>query len=188
MSLRHSSFLQKAGAFRRPRFPNTEVKPCSAEDSALATGCENRKMPTSDSEYFLCKIALRFYEPYSCVLQCLYGIEEYGLKTCCTASLFSLLKNLKKLLYRRYGFDYGTELSFKRADSIPRWLISMSCAGKNMTSTLPMCNTSSPWRLCIISVSAFTLCVLAQSQSFQRTYEHSGYLFPCVRSILILGF
>ena len=32
--------------------PNTEVKPCSAEDSALATGCENRKMPTSDSEYF----------------------------------------------------------------------------------------------------------------------------------------
>ena len=32
--------------------PNTEVKPCSAEDSALATGCENRKMPTFDSEYF----------------------------------------------------------------------------------------------------------------------------------------
>ena len=32
--------------------PNTEVKPCSAEDSALATGCENRKMPTLDSEYF----------------------------------------------------------------------------------------------------------------------------------------
>ena len=32
--------------------PNTEVKPCSAEDSAMATWCENRKMPTSDSEYF----------------------------------------------------------------------------------------------------------------------------------------
>ena len=32
--------------------PNTEVKPCSAENSSLATGCENRKMPTSDSEYF----------------------------------------------------------------------------------------------------------------------------------------
>ena len=27
--------------------PNTEVKPCSAENSSLATGCENRKMPTS---------------------------------------------------------------------------------------------------------------------------------------------
>ena len=38
--------------------PNTEVKPCSAENSALATGCENRKMPTSDSEYsyFMCVI------------------------------------------------------------------------------------------------------------------------------------
>ncbi len=33
--------------------PNTEVKPCSAEDSCLVTGCENRKMPTSDSEYSL---------------------------------------------------------------------------------------------------------------------------------------
>ena len=32
--------------------PNTEVKPCSAEDRALATGCENRKMPTSDSGFF----------------------------------------------------------------------------------------------------------------------------------------
>ena len=32
--------------------PNTEVKPCSAENSSLATGCENRKMPTIDSEYF----------------------------------------------------------------------------------------------------------------------------------------
>ena len=32
--------------------PNTEVKPCSAEDSAMATWCENRKMPISDSEYF----------------------------------------------------------------------------------------------------------------------------------------
>ena len=32
--------------------PNTEVKLCSAEDSCLVTGCENRKMPTSDSEYF----------------------------------------------------------------------------------------------------------------------------------------
>ena len=26
--------------------PNTEVKLCSAEDSALATRCENRKTPT----------------------------------------------------------------------------------------------------------------------------------------------
>ena len=31
--------------------PNTEVKPCSAEDSCLVTDCENRKMPTSDSGY-----------------------------------------------------------------------------------------------------------------------------------------
>ena len=72
--------------------PNTEVKPCSAEDSALATGCENRKMPTFDSEYFLCKTALRFYEPYSCVLQCVYGMGEYGLRTCCTASLFFVVE------------------------------------------------------------------------------------------------
>ena len=36
----------------------------------------------------LCKTALRFYEPYSCVLQCVYGMGEYGLRTCCTASLF----------------------------------------------------------------------------------------------------
>ena len=27
--------------------PNTEVKPCGAENSALATRCENREMPTS---------------------------------------------------------------------------------------------------------------------------------------------
>ena len=32
--------------------PNTEVKLCGAENSAMATWCENRKMPTSDSEYF----------------------------------------------------------------------------------------------------------------------------------------
>ena len=31
--------------------PNTEVKPGGAEDSWLATACENREMPTSDSEY-----------------------------------------------------------------------------------------------------------------------------------------
>ena len=31
--------------------PNTEVKLSGAEDSALATRCENRKTPTSDSEY-----------------------------------------------------------------------------------------------------------------------------------------
>ena len=31
--------------------PNTEVKPCSAEDTWLATARKNRKMPTSDSEY-----------------------------------------------------------------------------------------------------------------------------------------
>ena len=30
--------------------PNTEVKPCSAEDTWLATARENRKMPTSDNE------------------------------------------------------------------------------------------------------------------------------------------
>ena len=29
--------------------PNTEVKLCSAEDSALATRCENRKTPTLTS-------------------------------------------------------------------------------------------------------------------------------------------
>ncbi|MEE3493044.1 hypothetical protein, partial [Ruminococcus sp.] len=62
-----------------------------AEDSALATGCENRKMPTFDSEYFLFKTALRFYEPYSCVLQCVYGMEDYKGRACCTASSFSLL-------------------------------------------------------------------------------------------------
>ena len=33
--------------------PNTEVKLSGAENSALATGCENREMPTQDSEYFL---------------------------------------------------------------------------------------------------------------------------------------
>ena len=33
--------------------PNTEVKLCGAEDSALATGCENREMPTLSSELFL---------------------------------------------------------------------------------------------------------------------------------------
>ena len=32
--------------------PNTEVKPCSAENTWLATAREDRKMPTSDSEYF----------------------------------------------------------------------------------------------------------------------------------------
>ena len=40
---------------------NTEVKPCSAEDSALATGCENRKMPTSDSEYYTIPFFLLVY-------------------------------------------------------------------------------------------------------------------------------
>ena len=35
--------------------PNTEVKPCSAEDSWLETARENRKMPTPDSEYFFIK-------------------------------------------------------------------------------------------------------------------------------------
>ena len=29
--------------------PNTEVKPCSAENSALETRCENRKTPTQAS-------------------------------------------------------------------------------------------------------------------------------------------
>ena len=38
--------------------PNTEVKLCGAEDSALATGCENREMPTSSSELFLLIIRL----------------------------------------------------------------------------------------------------------------------------------
>ena len=30
--------------------PNTEVKPCSAENTWLATARENRKMPTLDNE------------------------------------------------------------------------------------------------------------------------------------------
>ena len=35
--------------------PNTEVKPCSAENSALATECEDRKMPTFGNEVlFFC--------------------------------------------------------------------------------------------------------------------------------------
>ena len=32
--------------------PNTEDKLSGAENSALATRCENREMPTLDSEYF----------------------------------------------------------------------------------------------------------------------------------------
>ena len=32
--------------------PNTEVKPCSAENTWLATAWEDRKMPTSDSGFF----------------------------------------------------------------------------------------------------------------------------------------
>ena len=32
--------------------PNTEVKLCGAENSALATRCENREMPTPSSELF----------------------------------------------------------------------------------------------------------------------------------------
>ena len=46
----HTVGVDDAGGPPVP-IPNTEVKPCSAENSALATGCENRKMPTSDSEY-----------------------------------------------------------------------------------------------------------------------------------------
>lgn len=30
--------------------------------------------------------------PYSCVLQCVYGMGEYGLRTCCTASLFFVVE------------------------------------------------------------------------------------------------
>ena len=33
--------------------PNTEVKPCSAEDSALATRCENRKTPILAADFSL---------------------------------------------------------------------------------------------------------------------------------------
>ena len=33
--------------------PNTEVKLCGAENSALATGCENREMPIFCSEFSL---------------------------------------------------------------------------------------------------------------------------------------
>ncbi len=40
------------GAFWRPHFPNTEVKPCSAENTWLATAREDRKMPTSDSGFY----------------------------------------------------------------------------------------------------------------------------------------
>ena len=39
----------KSGAFRRPLFPNTEVKPCSAEDSPLATECENSRYAYHDA-------------------------------------------------------------------------------------------------------------------------------------------
>ena len=35
--------------------PNTEVKPCSAENTWLATAREDRKMPTSDSGFFFVK-------------------------------------------------------------------------------------------------------------------------------------
>ena len=45
----------KSGAFRRPLLPNTEVKPCSAENTWLATAREDRKMPTSDSGFFSLK-------------------------------------------------------------------------------------------------------------------------------------
>ena len=51
MILHSSVGVDDAGGPPVP-IPNTEVKPCSAEDSAMATWCENRKMPTSDSEYF----------------------------------------------------------------------------------------------------------------------------------------
>ena len=53
--------------------PNTEVKPCSAEDSALATGCENRKMPTFDSEYFF----LYFYSAQESGLSHFMGFCAY---------------------------------------------------------------------------------------------------------------
>ena len=43
--------------------PNTEVKPCSAENSALAMGCENSKMQTLDSEYF-------FIQKWSAIAVC----------------------------------------------------------------------------------------------------------------------
>ena len=33
--------------------PNTEVKLCGAENSALATGCENREMPILVASFFL---------------------------------------------------------------------------------------------------------------------------------------
>ena len=42
--------------------PNTEVKPCSAENTWLATARENRKMPTSDSEYSLFQKNNMFFE------------------------------------------------------------------------------------------------------------------------------
>ena len=49
--------------------PNTEVKPCSAENSSLVTGCENRKMPTLDSEYFFIQNSRRLqYAPYGAEL------------------------------------------------------------------------------------------------------------------------
>ena len=42
---RHTVGVDDAGGPPVP-IPNTEVKPCSAEDTWLATARENRKMPT----------------------------------------------------------------------------------------------------------------------------------------------
>ena len=44
--------------------PNTEVKPCSAEDTRTAR--ENRKMPTSDSEYSSLSGYVNYGRLYSC--------------------------------------------------------------------------------------------------------------------------
>ena len=56
--LRHSSFLQKNGAFRRPLFPNFLLSPAYQKvlwRRSVKIGDTRITMPTLDSEYFLCK-------------------------------------------------------------------------------------------------------------------------------------
>ena len=75
----------KSGAFRRPLFPNFLLCPAYPKvlwRRSVKIGDTRITMPTLDSEYFLYK-------------------ELYEIKTCCMASLFSLLKNL--LFWIPYG-------------------------------------------------------------------------------------
>ena len=43
--------------------PNTEVKPCSADDSCPATGCENRKTPILVVSFYFKLIRGQFFLP-----------------------------------------------------------------------------------------------------------------------------